>query len=122
MLNLTIFAKEDLDEDCVTINDNDSYSWFQLYIYGGLYDSPYIVFLYRKKKKLDRNTLIYIILLVLIFAPLPYGYVLKNAPGKNKLSYSTLVVELSLLALTAKMLYDVAINKFKYFKKKTIKN
>ncbi|MCR5787816.1 MAG: glycosyltransferase 87 family protein [Bacilli bacterium] len=88
------------------------------YIYTAVYMILPVSFFFNERKKINRNTLIYIILFVLIFAPLPYGYVLNNAPGKNKLSYSTLVIELSLLAMTAKMLYDVALTKFKHSKKR----
>jgi len=121
LLFVTIFAKEDWMKIASLSMIMILIPGFS-YIYTAVYMILPISFFFVERKKLDRNTLIYIILFVLIFAPLPYGYVLKNAPGKNKLSYSTLVVELSLLALTAKMLYDVAINKFKYFKKKAIKN
>lgn len=75
-----------------------TFSW----IYNAIYMFPVILFFLKEKiiqKQLNMKDYIYLIQLLFVFIPLPYGELFKSLKGVNKISYSTFICSLSLYLL-----------------------
>ena len=75
-----------------------TFSW----IYNAIYMFPVILFFLKEKinqKKINIKDCLYLIQLLFIFIPLPYGELFESLDGVNKLSYSTFICALSLYLL-----------------------
>ena len=76
------------------------------YIYTAVYMIVPLTYYLKENIKVTKNNIFYTILLILIFSPTPYGFLLKELPGGNKLTYPTLIVGMSLIAFTIALLID----------------
>lgn len=83
-----------------------TFSW----IYNAIYCLiPMLIYL---KECQDRKfNFFYDICFALIFAPLPYGYIMKTLRGVNKLSYSTMAVFVASLLMTVFIIAEIILDK-----------
>lgn len=92
-----------------------NFSW----IYNGVYMIvPFIMFINENKNcKINMVKLIQSLLFIGMFMPLPYGFFMRSLSGINKMSYSTGLCNLSLLAMAILLLADCTIiNRKSYLK------
>ena len=92
------------------------FSW----IYNTMYFLPVVFLLntdYDKVKKLQIKDVIYIILLLLLFVPLPYGDLFESLYGVQKISINTFLTNVSLsmifICLIIEMIADISKGKIK---------
>ena len=88
-----------------------TFSW----IYNALY---FIVplLIYLKECKMAKINALYDIFFVLIFAPLPYGYIMKSLEGVNKISYSTVAVFCASCLMTFTIIVELVLKKLRHSK------
>lgn len=92
---------------CLIVTIIPTFSW----IYNAIYMMPALVYFIKEKKEghISFDDYIILLLFVLIFIPLPYGFMFGLLDGVNKVSISSMVCSISLIILMIYMVIKAII-------------